>query len=59
MHVTRVLRSHLGDIDLQHDGQLVLDAMVRQVLLEVVGQVFASVVSAQHLIFSEPELELY
>ncbi len=33
----------------------VLDAMVRQVLLEVVGQVFASVVSAQHLIFSEPE----
>ncbi len=30
------------------DGQLVLDSVVRQVLLEVVGQVFASVVSAQH-----------
>ncbi len=30
------------------DGQLVLDAVVGQVLLEVVGQVFASVVSAQH-----------
>ncbi len=36
------------------DGQLVPDDVVRQVLFEVVGQVFASVVSAQNFDLFRP-----
>ncbi len=41
------------------DGQLVLDAVVGQVLLEVFGQYSPPLSVRNTLIFSELELELY